>query len=302
MKIEAMRCFCAVVEEHSFRAAADRLHRSQPAVSQQIKTLEGEVGHTLLERRSCRPTPAGHLLYDRARHILNEAESLAREVADYDEAQVQALRVGTSDTTALYILPPIIGAFSRAMPQTRLVLVNRPSAAIADQVRLGELDLGIVTLPVAREELEERDLFEQELILTLPRLHPLASRQHVELAELHDEPMLLLDDTTRTGHLLRAYLRDADYEPLVVLDSGSFEVIKRYVGEGIGISFLPRIAVTRKDVDIATAAVHGLPSIRIGAIWRRGAYQSRAERTFLDLVAREKTGTRTTWRNKDRTG
>ncbi len=302
MKIDTMRCFCAVIEEQSFRAAANRLHRSQPAISQQIKTLEREVGHTLLERRGCRPTPAGHLLYGRARKILNEAESLAREVADYDEAQAMALRVGTSDTTALYILPPVIGAFSRAMPQTRLVLVNRPSAAIADQVRLGELDLGIVTLPVAREELEERDLFEQELILTLPRLHPLASRKHVELAELRDEPMLLLDDTTRTGHLLRAYLHEAGYEPLVVLDTGSFEVIKRYVGEGIGISFLPRVAVTRKDRNIATAAVDGLPSIHIGAIWRRGAYRSRAERTFLNLVAQEKARRRTNLRDNERTG
>ena len=95
----------------------------------------------------------GSLLYDRARHILNETEGLARELEDFDEAQAGELRVGTSDTTALYVLPEVVRQFAQAMPQTHLAMVNRPSRAIAEQVARGELDLGIVTLPVDNDEL-----------------------------------------------------------------------------------------------------------------------------------------------------
>lgn len=284
MNLEALRCFCAVIEEGSFRAAADRLHRSQPAISQQVKSLEKELGQVLLERKTCRMTPMGSLLYDRARHILNETEGLARELEDFDEAQAGELRVGTSDTTALYVLPEVVRQFAQAMPQTHLAMVNRPSRAIAEQVARGELDLGIVTLPVDNDELIERDLFEQHLALVVPVDHALASRNRVNLSELREEPFLLLNANTRTGSVLRALFTREAFTPQVVLDSGSFEVIKRYVGEGIGVAFLPRIAVTPEDRRLATVNVSGLPRVRIGVIQRRHAYHTKAERAFLELL------------------
>ncbi len=284
MNLEALRCFCAVIEEGSFRAAADRLHRSQPAISQQVKSLERELGHVLLERKTCRMTPMGSLLYDRARHILNEAESLTHELEDFDETQAGELRVGTSDTTALYVLPEVVRQFAQLMPQTRLAMVNRSSNAIAEQVARGDLDLGIVTLPVDKDELIERDLFEQQLVLVVPVGHALAARNRVNLSELSEEPFLMLTPHTRTGSVLRALFTREAFTPQVVLDSGSFEVIKRYVGEGIGVAFLPRIAVTPDDRQLATVSVPGLPRVRIGVIQRRHAYHTKAERAFLELL------------------
>lgn len=284
VSLELLRTFCAIVQERSFRAAAARLNRSQPAVSQQIKNLEAELGLTLLERRGCRLTPFGERLYERARHILSETENLQRELVDLDRDQAHELRVGTSDTTALYVLPPVVRAFSKAMPYTRLVLTNRPSDAVAGQVLRGELDLGVVTLPVEHEELEERELFRQQLVLVTPKRHPLAARKRVEIHELASEPLLLLQAGTRTGALLRDHFRACGLDPQVVLDSGSFEVIKRYTAEGIGVSVLPRIVVTKDDRALATILVPGLPSVRIGAVWRRHGYQTRGARQFLELM------------------
>ncbi len=284
MTLEGFRCFCAIIECGSFHAAAARLHRSQPAVSQQIKALEREAGHMLLERRTCTPTPAGQRLYARASAILGAAESLVRELADLDEADIQALHVGTSDTTALYVLPPVVRAFAKAMPRTRLALVNRPSSAIAEQVARGELHLGIVTLPVERTELEERELFQEELVLVAPRRWLRGKPRQLCLADLAGEPFLLLDETTRTGGLLREHFRREGFEPQIVLDSGSFEVIKRYVAEGVGLSFLPSVAIQPSDRALERIHVSGLPPVRIGAIWRRGAYQTRAEQAFLKHI------------------
>ena len=294
MTLDQFRCMCAVVETGSFRAAAERVHRSQPAVSQQIKALERGTGHVLIDRRTGRPTPAGMRLYQRASHILTETDSLALELADYDESHHQVLRVGTSDTMALYMLPPIVRAFSERLPRARLVLVNRHSVALTEQVARGELDAGIVTLPTGQDDLEETPLLEQELALAAPRDHPLALRREARLTDLEGLPLLLLDGATRTGRVLRTCFERAGVSPIVVVDGGSFEVLKRYVQEGVGLAILPRIAIGG-DTALAEVALPDLPRVPLGVVCRRGAYQTRAQQAFLALlrtsVARSPTST-----------
>jgi len=282
---EALRCLCAVVDTGSFRAAADRLFRSQPAVSQQIKGLEALVGHTLIERHTGQPTPAGELLYRRAQTILDQLDSAGREVAEFQEAAAKPLRIGTSDTTAIYFLPAAVRRFAQVMPDTRLEVINRPSHAIAELVASRDLDLGLVTLSVHQPSLEVRALYKQTLVLAVPIDHPLARFKTVSLSRLAAEPMLLLDAGTQTGQRLREFFDAHQFAPDVLLDSISFEVIKAYVAEGVGVGFLPERAITKDDRRLKAVRVKGAPSIGIGAVWRRAAYQSRAARTFLDLLA-----------------
>jgi len=284
MTLDALRCFCALVETGSFRAAAEQVHRSQPAISQQMKSLERELGHALFDRRTAQPTPLGEMAYGRAREILLAVETLAREAGDFDESVGHELRVGTSDTTAMYVLPPCVRQFAEAMPHTRLVLVNRSSEAIAEQVLRGDLDLGIVTLPCRKTELEEQELFRQRLVLVTPQNHPLAQSRRAPLTALVHEPLLLIDAQTRTGALLRDYFRQEGFIAQVVLDSGSFEVIKRYVAEGVGLSFLPEAVIAQEDSGLTAVEIPGLPMVPIGVIRRRGAYRSKAERAFLEVL------------------
>ena len=279
-----LRCFCALAETKSFRLAAERVHRSQPAISQQMRTLERETGHVLVDRRTGRVTPAGQLLYDRARQILLAVDGLQRELSEFDDQAAKELRVGTSDTTALYVLPPYVRRFRSAHPRTRLVLVNRSSDAIAEQVLRGDLELGIVTLPHARRGLDEEELFRQRLVLVTPPDHRLAGRREAVLSDLRDEPLLLLHESTRTGALLRKHFAAQGFIPQVALDSGSFEVIKRYIAEGIGVSFLPEAVAGRGKTPYTVIEVPGLPEIPIGAIWRSGAYRSKAVQAFLELL------------------
>ena len=284
MTLDQLRCFAALIETRSFRAAAERVHRSQPAVSQRLKALEAQFGQPLLERKTCRPTPLGKLIHKRAQKMILDAESLQREATDFDHSAHQELRVGTSDTTALYTLPARIRKFAQQMPQTRLVLVNRGSQAIAEQVLQGELDLGIITLPQNHPHLIEEPLFRQAFVLVLPHSHPLAQEESITLPQLKNEPFLLLEEQTRTGALLRKYFEKRNFTPQILLDSGSFEVIKRYITEGVGVSFLPEAVLTPKDKKLHHAHIPGLPKFTIGAIWRQGAYQSKPERAFLELL------------------
>lgn len=286
MTLDALRCFCAVVDLGNFRRAAERVHRSQPAVSQQVKALETEFGHILLDRKTSQPTPAGQIVYERGLRLLHGADGLTRELADFDETAHQELRIGTSDTNALYFLPAYVKAFAKAMPQTRLVVISRPSDTIAGEIHRGGLDLGIVTLPIAQPGIESRGLFQQQLVLVTPKRHPIAKGRKIAISRLGDTPLVLLDAETRTGALLRKFFRQQNFTPNVVLDSGSFEVIKRYVAEGVGLSILPEMVVTKADRrTLATVKVTGLPVIHIGAIWRQGAYRTQAASAFLDLIS-----------------
>jgi DNA-binding transcriptional LysR family regulator len=289
MNLEALRCLCAVVDAGGFRQAAERLHRSQPAVSQQVKSLEREVGHTLVDRRAAAPTPAGERLLRRARVILGETDGMLRELAAFDESDAQPLRVGTSDTVALYVLPPVVRRFSAAHPGTRLAVVNRPSQALTAMVLRGDLDLGVVTLPPgpADPELAVQPVFDQTLAVVAPANHPLAGRNRVTARDLRDESFVLLDADTRTGRLLRGFLSERNLAARTVVDGGSFEVLKRYVAEGVGLSILPRMAVPPGERKLAVLRWAELPSVPTGAIWRKRAYQTAGEKAFLGLVSQE---------------
>lgn len=285
MTLDGLRCFCAVVEARNFRRAAERVHRSQPAISQQLKSLETEFGFTLVDRASCAPTSAGKTLYARATAILSLTDDLMKELSDFDEALGSELRIGMSDTNALYFLPPFLKAFAEAAPDTRLEVTSRSSREIAAGVERGELDLGVVTFPVDSDALERQALFEQSLVLVVPKNHPLAKRKHVRLRTLSGEAMVLIDENTRTGAVLRAWFQTEDFTPRVALDSGSFEVIKRYVSESIGISFLPERSITQQDRNaLVTIRLLGSPVLSFGAVWRKGTYQTKAARLFLDII------------------
>ena len=287
MTLDALKCFCALVETGSFRLAAERVFRSQPAVSQQMRSLEQEVGHTLVDRRTGRPTAQGDVLYKRAREILRAMDALQREMADRDTGPAGELRLGTSDTTAMYLLPPYVRRFAERLPQARLAVTNRSSDAIAAQVVRGELDLGIVTLPQNHADLAEEPLFRQRLLLVVPRVHRLAKQKRASLEDLRDTPVLMLDTRTRTGALLNDFFRKTGFAPTIFLDSGSFEVIKRYIAEGTGVAFLTETVLGTHDSGLVAVPMDGLPEITIGVIWRRDAYLGRAARAFLELL-REK--------------
>ena len=283
MTLDQLQSFRAIIETGSFRGAAARVHRTQPAVTHQIKALEREMGHALIDRKTASPTPAGSLFYAQACKLLTDADAMQAAMRDFDETAASELRLGTSDTTALYVLPTVVQRFRRKQPRARLHIVNRPTETIATLVERGDLDLGIVTLPTGLAALEERVLFKQELVLVVPKAHALTKRSAIRLRDLMGEPLLLLEDVTRTGRLLRDYFAERDFAPNVVLDTSSFEVIKRYVAEGIGISFLPKETITPRDIGLAVLPFSGLPRVTIGAVWRKGAYQTRAAQAFMKL-------------------
>jgi DNA-binding transcriptional LysR family regulator len=289
MDLRQLRYLVALAEELNFTRAAAAEHVAQPALSQQIRRLEEEVGVGLVERttRKVALTEAGELLAVRARRILAEL-AIARE-------ELEALRgvdVGHVTIGAIHTMGPIdlslaLATFHEAHPGVALTVREQHSEECAEQLRADELDLAFlsVTERVESHELALHQLISEELMVLLPREHALAGRSRVRMAELAHEDFISFRQGARLRELLFAAGRDAQFEPRVTLESNEAQRIRALVSRGLGVAILPRSDATVPDADIVAAPIVE-PVLRrdITLAWRAGRRQSPATAAFLELA------------------
>lgn len=263
-KLEAFR---AVAQHGGFSAAARSLGKTQSAVSQAVLALERELGQPLFSRgaRGVRPTQAGSLLLEHAERAASELGHAERKLGALREIRGGRLVIGTSDTLAYYVLPPVLSAFRARHPDVELVLETRPSPATALALASGEVDVGVVTLPLPaglrfRNAPLERALHVQSLraqpeVLITPRTHALSRRKRVRFADLAREPLLLLGKGSAGRDFVDGELARAGVRPRVVMEMNSVELLKRMVELGFGLSIVPALAVQREVEAGALAAI-----------------------------------------------
>jgi DNA-binding transcriptional LysR family regulator len=296
---DRLKVFLSVVKEGGFSRAARRLRQTQSSVSQAIAALEAEAGERLFirSRRTVQLTQAGKVLCAHAGRALDELERAKESLWALRQVTVGTLALGTSDTLATYLLPPVFAAFRERFPGVELRLDNRPSPAIAAKVAAHELDLGLVSLPLPQSEpleagvqdLKQIGLVAQRDVVIAPAAHSLASRRRLTPALLAAEPLVLLDRTTATRAYLDAHFRAAGCQPRVVMEMSSVELLKKLVELGFGVSVVPEIAVHREvgDGSLVALALSGLSRPRqVGFVLRATGAPSRAAQAFIG-VARE---------------
>jgi DNA-binding transcriptional LysR family regulator len=290
MEIRQLESFREVVREGSFTAAAKKLHMTQPAVSLHIKALEEELGARILERdaRGVRLTEAGSALLESADAALASLQEAVRRINEIKAPERGTVVLACGDTVALHLLPPVLTEFRRAHPLAEVQIHNHGSQAILEQILDRRADLGIVTRPPWIDPaLWSRTLLEDPLLVALPRKHPLAERKRLSLKSLRDEPAVLLAKPAETRFLIDRGLRDAGVELTVVMESGNLEVVKTYVANGLGLSILPRMAVTAADR--RRMAIRRLPaamaSRRIAVVRRKDRRPGLLVAQLLALIA-----------------
>jgi DNA-binding transcriptional LysR family regulator len=290
MELHHLRTFREVVRERSFTAAAKNLLLTQPAVSQQVKALETELGERLLHRdgRDVQPTEAGRTLLAAAEKVLAVVEDATRRIRETRTSEAGRLTLACGDTVALYLLPPTLSEFLRRFPKAEVAVQNAGSKAILDLVLAGEADLGVVTAPAALDPmLEKATLLEERLVLAVPKSHALAKRAHAEPRDVSGEDAVLLARPSVTRGLVDRGLRAAEATLRPVMESGNLEVVKEYVARGFGISILPALAVSAADRE--RFAVLDLPASfprrRLLVVRRKDRFHSRLAREFTRLLA-----------------
>ena len=287
MELRHLRYFVAVAEELHFRRAAERLHMSQPPLSQQIRRLEEDVGATLLTRNQRRVelTAAGAAYYARARDILDAVEDAAREARRVQRGEVGRLDVGFVGSAVYSIVPELLRAFRAAYPEVGLRLRELGTSEQLRRLEDGGLDVGFLRSPGGRPGLTIETVLREPVVVALPDGHRLAAAAEVRVEELAGEPLVLM---TRAG---APGLRDALApvteglgEEAIVQEVAEMQTVIGLVAAGVGISLVPDSVRALARSGVVYRPLDGEPpQVALSAAWRTGD-ESPVLAAFLALM------------------
>src|SRR5947209_794972 len=289
MELAQLRYLVALAEERHFTRAAAREHIAQPALSQQIRRLEDEVGLALVERTTRRVamTEAGELLVGRARRMLAELEAAQTEMRALRGVQTGHVTVGALHTMGPLDVSLVLATFHERYPAVELTVREQSSEELAEMLRVDELDLAFLSVT---ERIESHGLgllllVSEELMVILPPGHRLAGRRRVRMAELADEQFISFRQGARLRELQISAGRQAGFEPRVTLELNEPRRIRRLVSRGMGVAILPRSDAEAPGTEVAVATLTA-PSLTrdITLAWRAGRRLSPAAREFLELT------------------
>ena len=275
MELRQLRYFVAVAEELHFRRAAERLHISQPPLSQQIRALEEELGFALLvrTRRRVELTPAGAAFLRDARSILSELDGAVAGARRIDAGQTGRLRINFVGSALFSIVPGTVERFRRSRPGVALELRERATVDQLRAVRAGLADVGLVRPPIDEDDsFRVQTVLRERTLAALPAAHPLAALRRVPLRRLAAEPLVLFPRDQAPGFhdLLIDSLAGAGSAPRVIQYAPEMLTIIGLVAAGTGVSLVPA-SVARLALDgVAYRPVTGAPRSELVAITRAG--------------------------------
>jgi len=284
MELHQLRYFVAVADAGSFTRAAERCAVSQPSLSQQILKLERDLKQRLFDRlgRKVLLTAAGRLLLDRAVGILANVDDARRLLRDGDDLQGARFSVGAIPTIAPYLLPAVLERHLRRWPGVEVTVEEDVTANVLRAVAAGELDLGLVALPVRDERLDAEALLTEPLLLALPPRHRLARRARITPDDLHDERFILLGEMHCLGEQVLSFCRASGCQPRITCRSAQIATIEALIAAGQGISLLPAMARRGGGVRLVYRTLaDGQPTRTVAAVRHRQRYHSPAAERFL---------------------
>jgi len=272
MEITQLRYFVAVAELLSFTKAAERCHVSQPSLSQQIQKLEQELGLQLVDRlgRRVKLTDAGETFYERAATIIDAVDDAKSCVQRGDDWQKGAISVGAIHTIAPYLLPEVVTRLTQRFPQAQVTVAEQLTEELIANCLAGELDVGIVALPIPEPRVKAERLFTDRLVAALPSGNALVKQKRIVLDDLTREPFVLLDDMHCLGRQTLQLCADRNCAPAVSCRTAQLLTVQEFVALGQGVSLVPEMAASRdQDERIKYRPFDGPPVEReIGMIWR----------------------------------
>jgi len=288
--LNELRYIVAVAQERSFGRAAAKCFVSQPALSVAIQKLEDELGAALFERGKSEitVTPVGQRIVEQAQRVLEEASRI-KELAQAGRNQlVGTLRLGVIYTVAPYLLPDLIPALHELAPQMPLDLEENLTEHLEAALKSGRIDVAIIALPFAPPGVVTEFLYEEPFQVVVPAGHKWAKRKQIRPDELAAEHPILLN----VGHCFRDQVLDACPElnraETHVTQTSSLETVRNMVASGLGVSVLPRDAMTPKYHSRLVVPVPfsgPVPSRRVALAWRKSFPRQLAVDAIRNAIA-----------------
>lgn len=296
MELRQIELFVVLARHRSFTGAADALGIAQPALSQQMKRLERELGVRLLDRstRPVRLTEAGAAFSVRAERILADAALASEEMRELAGAGRRRVVVGALPALAAHWLPPALARFHEAGPRVEIALRQGNTDELFRLLSTGRIDLAVLHAVAghpggdgATGRMVMERLFDEELVVVVPPAHPLAARRSVALAQLRDEPFVLVPHGSGLTQTILSGTAGLGFRPVVAAEAPDVAVVRCLVAAGLGVSVMPRLPATAPGPDVAVVTLSPpLPPHATALAWR-GDAQASAAAEALRVVIRE---------------
>ena len=292
LDVKRLRILREVAQQGSFSAAGDALFLSQSAVSQQIATLEREVGMQLLDRTREGPklTDAGRVLVSHAEAAIARLDEAERELAAIAGLEGGELRLASFPSASATVLTEAVSTFHRRHPAVRLSVADAEPEESLPRLRAGGLDLALTFDYTSRPKQDERDL-DRRLVLTesmhvaVPKSHELASRSVVPLAELADVEWLCGSRPSTCGEVIFDACRSAGFEPRIGFESDDYHVMQGFIAAGLGVTLLPDLALATLRSDLVVRPTDPKPpERRVWAAARAEGSRSPATEEMLSIL------------------
>lgn len=282
-----LEVFVKVVEKENFSKAAGELHMTQPAVSQYIRTLEESIGTRLLERSNkyVRLNKAGEIVYHHAKEIIALHTKMQTLVDDLTNKASGPITIGASYTFGEYILPHIISKMQEKHPLINPSISIQNTKKIIELVKSHQLDIGIIEGFYKQEILNAEVVStDRMVIVAAPRL--LIKKGEIRISDLEEETWILREEGSGTREAADNLFRIYDFTPKKIMEFGSTQLIKESVEAGLGISLLSSWAIKKelRNGYIGIINVKGLPFKRNFSILTHTTYQTKALKTFIDIL------------------
>ncbi len=286
MDLTRLRGFFTVVRSGGFTEAARRLHVTQPAISQQVRTLENELGIQLLRR--ARPivlTREGEILYELAETVFDQVDRIHAVFADLKRNKPSVLNLAANQSTAMHILPEKLTVFTRRFPSVEIAIHTMRTGEIVEAVSDGTIDVGMVLIDPARPDITARPVLPYEMVLIVPRDHPLAGRKQITLSDIALHPFISYTRSTETRQLIDEPFRKNHQRIQIRMALGSTDLIIKYVALGYGIAIVHNLNLARnRPTELLVKPLRRyFRSQHLHLIWRSDEMLDFPAREFVDL-------------------
>ena len=286
-RLQQLRGFCYAVQTGSISKAAERMNLSQPSVSLQIQALEKELEVTLFERRGphIRLTPEGQTLYEISLPLIEGFDTLPETFsARRGDLETGEVNIAAGESTILYLLPTIVQNFKNRHPGIRVRFHNVTGQHGLKLLRDDEVDFAVGSFRDTPDDISYQPTYSFDQVLITPPDHPLANREEITLADISPYEFILPPRHLNTFSMVELAFHQYNLSLNVRLEAGGWEVIKKYVELGIGISIVSGICLGDRD----RFAMHKLnryfPQRTYGVIMRRGKFLSPQAKRFIEFI------------------
>lgn len=292
MDLKHLALLCRVAELGSFSLAAQEMGITQPAASQQVRSLEKHFGAQLIDRsgREATPTDAGRVLCRYARHMLDDYDRAQREIADLSELLAGRVDVGASTGPGEHIMPGLIADFRSRHPKVDVSLRVTATREVIEQVLARDLEIGVVGAVTHERDLVVHDLARDEIVIACRPDHRWAGRDDVPFAELAREPLVVQQKGAGIRDVFNDQLRErgvGERDLTIAFEMGLNESAKNAVMAGAGVTYLSRFAVAN-ELAAGTLATARLADFRIerffSFVYARRRALSHAAAAFVDYL------------------